>query len=144
MKRTGDFSGLASISAPLLVSAPARSQRRSSRANGGKSGLRHAVRSSLERNSKNIIAAADEMPADKYSYQSTPAQMTFGHMVDAHRRRRIILALLEDFRRACARLRTKLADTDPKDKLVRGAEGLVRLLHAGAGQGGRFEPGRQC
>ena len=40
-----------------------------------------AVRSILERQSKNIIAATDEMPADKYSYQPTPAQITFGHLV---------------------------------------------------------------
>jgi hypothetical protein len=40
-----------------------------------------AVRSSLERQSKNIIAATDEMPADKYGYQPTPAQITFGHLV---------------------------------------------------------------
>jgi uncharacterized damage-inducible protein DinB len=40
-----------------------------------------AVRSSVERQSKNIIAAADEMPADKYSYQPTPAQISFGHLV---------------------------------------------------------------
>lgn len=40
-----------------------------------------AVRGSLERQSKNIIAATDEMPADKYSYQPTPAQITFGHLV---------------------------------------------------------------
>jgi hypothetical protein len=40
-----------------------------------------AVRSSLERQSKNIIAATDEMPAEKYGYQPTPAQITFGHLV---------------------------------------------------------------
>lgn len=40
-----------------------------------------AVRSLLERQSKNIIAATEEMPADKYSYQPTPAQITFGHLV---------------------------------------------------------------
>jgi uncharacterized damage-inducible protein DinB len=40
-----------------------------------------AVRSSLERQSKNIIAATEEMPADKYSYQPTPGQITFGHLV---------------------------------------------------------------
>jgi hypothetical protein len=40
-----------------------------------------AVRSSLERQSKNLIAATDEMPADKYGYQPTPAQITFGHLV---------------------------------------------------------------
>jgi uncharacterized damage-inducible protein DinB len=40
-----------------------------------------AVRSSLERQSKNLIAATEEMPADKYSYQPTPGQITFGHLV---------------------------------------------------------------
>src|SRR5271154_5448483 len=40
-----------------------------------------AVRSSLERQSKNLIAATDEMPADKFSYQPTPAQNSFGHLV---------------------------------------------------------------
>jgi hypothetical protein len=40
-----------------------------------------AVRSSLERQSKNLTAATDEMPADKYGYQPTPAQITFGHLV---------------------------------------------------------------
>ena len=40
-----------------------------------------AVRSSLERQSKNIIAATDEMPSEKYTYQPTPAQITFGHLV---------------------------------------------------------------
>jgi uncharacterized damage-inducible protein DinB len=40
-----------------------------------------AVRSSLERQSRNLIAATDEMPSDKYSYQPTPAQITFGHLV---------------------------------------------------------------
>jgi len=40
-----------------------------------------AVRSSLERQSKYLIAATDEMPADKYGYQPTPAQNSFGHVV---------------------------------------------------------------
>jgi len=30
---------------------------------------------------KNLIAAAVEMPADKYSYKPTPAQMSFGQIV---------------------------------------------------------------
>ena len=40
-----------------------------------------AVRSSVERQSKNLIAATEEMPADKYGYQPTPAQNSFGHVV---------------------------------------------------------------
>jgi len=31
--------------------------------------------------SKNLMAAADEMPADKYSFKPTPAQMSFGDIV---------------------------------------------------------------
>jgi hypothetical protein len=34
-----------------------------------------------ERDSKNMIAAAEEMPADKYSYHPTPDQWTFGKVV---------------------------------------------------------------
>jgi uncharacterized damage-inducible protein DinB len=40
-----------------------------------------AVRGSVERQSKNLIAATEEMPAEKYSYQPTPAQNSFGHLV---------------------------------------------------------------
>jgi uncharacterized damage-inducible protein DinB len=40
-----------------------------------------AVRSSVERQSKNLIAASEQMPADKYGYQPTPAQNSFGHVV---------------------------------------------------------------
>jgi uncharacterized damage-inducible protein DinB len=40
-----------------------------------------AVRSSVERQSKNLIAATEEMPAGKYGYQPTTAQNSFGHLV---------------------------------------------------------------
>jgi len=40
-----------------------------------------ALRAIVARESKEVVAAADEMPADKYSYHPTPAQMTFGHLV---------------------------------------------------------------
>ncbi len=39
------------------------------------------VKHQLERQSKNIVAAAEEMPADKYSYKATEQQMTFGHLM---------------------------------------------------------------
>ena len=39
----------------------------------------NAVRFSVERASKNMVAAADEMPADKYGFHPTPAQMTSGN-----------------------------------------------------------------
>ena len=40
-----------------------------------------AVRSNLDRNSKNILAAVDDMPADKFAYRPTPEQVTFGQLV---------------------------------------------------------------
>lgn len=39
------------------------------------------VREILPRQQKNLLAAVDEMPADKFGYSPTPTQMTFGHMV---------------------------------------------------------------
>lgn len=40
-----------------------------------------AVRAAVSRHAEIIVAAAEEMPADKYTYAPTPQQMTFGHMV---------------------------------------------------------------
>jgi DinB superfamily len=74
------------------------------------------LRQILERSAKNIPAAADEMPADKYSYSPTPDQMTFGHLV---------LHITNFNNLMCSKISgttapeaPKLADTDPKDKLV--------------------------
>jgi hypothetical protein len=39
------------------------------------------VREILPRQEKNLIAAVEEMPADKFGYSPTPAQITFGHLV---------------------------------------------------------------
>lgn len=80
-----------------------------------------AVRSILERSSKNMIGAADEMPADKYSFHPTPEQMTFGHLV-------VHMANSNNF--LCSKISgtpapagDKLSDTDPKDKLVSALKG---------------------
>ncbi|HKS73254.1 MAG TPA: DinB family protein [Terriglobales bacterium] len=35
----------------------------------------------LPRQQKNLIAAAEAMPADKYAFKPTPAQMSFAHLV---------------------------------------------------------------
>jgi uncharacterized damage-inducible protein DinB len=35
----------------------------------------------LPRQQKNLVAAVEEMPADKFSYKPTEQQMTFGHLV---------------------------------------------------------------
>jgi uncharacterized damage-inducible protein DinB len=75
-----------------------------------------AVRSSVERQSKNLIAATEEMPADKYGYQPTPAQNSFGHVV--------MHMAISNFR-LCAMISgveipkmDELKESDGKDKLT--------------------------
>ena len=73
------------------------------------------IRQIFERQQKNLIAAAEEMPADKYSYHPTPPQMSFAKLV-------MHIAESNDF--LCARIadaepqKTELKETDGKDKLV--------------------------
>jgi len=80
-----------------------------------------AVRTLLERASKNLVAAADEMPADKYSFHPTPAQITFGHLV---------VHMAGSNNLLCSKISgmappatMKLVDTDSKDKLVEALKG---------------------
>lgn len=75
-----------------------------------------AVRSIVTRHATLMVAAADEMPTDKYSYRPTPDQMTFGHLV---------MHIAESNESLCSKIsgmeapsHAKLADTDPKDTLV--------------------------
>ena len=73
------------------------------------------VRSMLGGRAKNLTAAAEAMPADKYSYKPTEQQMTFGALVEH-------IANSNNF--LCAKLTNqaepsdKISDKDPKDKLV--------------------------
>ena len=74
------------------------------------------VRQLEERQSKNLIGAADEMPADKYSYHPTPEQMTFAHLV---------IHVVEANYGSCARVageqprEVKLSETDSKEALTK-------------------------
>jgi uncharacterized damage-inducible protein DinB len=70
-----------------------------------------------QRQAKNIVDAAEAMPADKYGFKPTPAQMSFGDVV-AH-----LITEGNDYLCAAASgqavpERGKFAGTDPKDKLV--------------------------
>jgi hypothetical protein len=78
------------------------------------------VRDMLARSSKNLVASAELMPAEKYGYQPTPAQMPFGQLI-AH----IVqtnVALCSGISGTTAPMTPeelkKLAGTDPKDALV--------------------------
>jgi uncharacterized damage-inducible protein DinB len=74
-----------------------------------------SVRAMIGRQAKNLTAAAEEMPADKYGYKPTEQQMTFGTLV-TH--------IIGSNNFLCSKLSSQAApsdkpsDKDPKDKLV--------------------------
>lgn len=75
-----------------------------------------AVREILPRQQKNLIAAVDEMPADKFGYKPTPQQMSFSHLV---------LHITGSNNHLCSALsesavpkQPELKETDGKDKLL--------------------------
>lgn len=73
------------------------------------------VRGMLGGRAKNLTAAVEAMPAEKYSYQPTEGQMTFGALAEH-------IASSNNF--LCAKLSNqpgpsdKISEKDPKDKLV--------------------------
>ncbi|HXQ28191.1 MAG TPA: DinB family protein [Gemmatimonadales bacterium] len=75
-----------------------------------------ALRAATGRAARNLPAAADEMPADKFGFKPTAAQMTFGELV---------LHVAGSNARLCSWISgiqapdlPALAPTDPKDKLL--------------------------
>jgi len=75
-----------------------------------------ALKEILPRQQKNLVAAAEEMPADKYDYKPTPQQMSFAHLV---------IHVTETNNHLCAIISdspepkvAELKETDGKDKLV--------------------------
>jgi DinB superfamily len=75
------------------------------------------VRQFLARDSKNLIASAELMPADKYGYHPTPAQMTFGQLI-AHvvQTNEFLCSAIAGTPKAPP---TTPTATDPKDALVK-------------------------
>lgn len=75
------------------------------------------VKQILPRQEKNLVAAVEEMPADKFAYKPTEQQMTFGHLV---------LHIIGSNNHLCSTIgnlpETKppvpLKESDSKDKLV--------------------------
>ena len=51
------------------------------KAEPSKNPVTDAVREIFARQQKNLMAAVETMPADKFGYSPTPAQMPFGHLV---------------------------------------------------------------
>lgn len=75
------------------------------------------VKEILPRQQKNLVAAVEEMPADKFSYKPTEQQMTFGHLV---------LHIIESNNYLCSKIGempevqapVPLKESDGKEKLV--------------------------
>jgi len=73
------------------------------------------VKAGVGRYSKNMVAAAEAMPADKYSFKPSPEMNSFGHLM---------MHIAQSNNTFCSKISgqaapdVKLAETDPKDKLV--------------------------
>jgi uncharacterized damage-inducible protein DinB len=74
------------------------------------------VKEIVPKQQKNLVAAVEEMPAEKFSYRPTPQQMSFGHLV---------LHMSESNYALCAKAsdmpqpkHDELKDSDGKDKLL--------------------------
>jgi len=74
-----------------------------------------AVKTQLPRFSKNMVAAAEAMPAEKYGFKPTPEMNSFAHLV---------MHIAQSNNGLCSKISgmdapdVKIADTDGKDKLV--------------------------
>jgi hypothetical protein len=76
------------------------------------------VKQQLARFNKTMVAAAEAMPAEKYSFKPTPEMNTFAHLT---------IHIAEGNNSLCSKISgtpvptsEKLTDGDPKDKLVAG------------------------
>jgi hypothetical protein len=75
------------------------------------------VKAQLPRYAKNMVAAADLMPAEKYNFKPTPEMITFGHLIAHIAQSNSVLCSKVS---GVAAPEEKLADSDPKDKLLAG------------------------
>ena len=73
------------------------------------------VKAGVARYQKNMVAAAEAMPAEKYGFKPSPEMNSFGHL---------IMHITQSNNTFCSKISgqaapdVKYAETDPKDKLV--------------------------
>src|SRR6267154_292106 len=73
------------------------------------------VKAQLARFTKNMVAAAEAMPAEKYNFKPTPEMNSFGH---------VVMHIAQSNNMLCSKIsggtapELKITDSDPKDKLV--------------------------
>src|SRR5256885_15538343 len=90
---------VALISSFLFIHRPARAQ------HGTSGPVTTAFRADAERLSRNLVAAADDMPATKYQFKPTPAQMSVAE---------VVLHLAGDSEFGCAALGGAKTPAEPK------------------------------
>src|ERR1039458_2426373 len=114
-ERGGDMK-LVIIASLLLALATAALAQSKAPAQATSDPVVSTVRQMEERQSKNLIGAAEEMPADKYGYRPTPPQMSFAHLV---------MHITESNNSLCARVageqprELKLNESDSKETLTK-------------------------
>jgi uncharacterized damage-inducible protein DinB len=113
------FVCVAAGSAQAQTTAPASSAGNAQSAGPVKNPVTTVLRTILQRQQKNIPAAIDAMPADKFSYRPTPDQMSFAHLV---------MHISESNNAMCAKIADipapqveELKETDSKGKLLAAA-----------------------
>jgi hypothetical protein len=85
------------------------------------------VKEILPHQEKNLVAAVEEMPADRFGYKPTPQQMSFAHLV---------LHMTESNNYLCA----KAGDVpEPKAQELKETDGKDRIVHSEADSSGRPE-----
>jgi uncharacterized damage-inducible protein DinB len=111
-----------------LILATAQAQDNPNRSNP----VADAARVWLQVEGANLIAAAEQMPADKYEFRPTPPQMTFAHLM-AH--------VVESNRMMCSGIagdappkNPGVPDTDSKDKLLAEVKGSFDYCTAALGK----------
>jgi DinB superfamily len=109
-------SARAQSTAPSTSAAPAAAPQTAAPV---KNPVSTVLRTTLSSRQKNILAAIDAMPADKFGYKPTPDQISFGHLVEH---------IAESNNGLCAKVADvpapkvdELKETDPKEKLLAAA-----------------------
>jgi hypothetical protein len=108
-------------------------------AQDNKNPVTSVVKEILPRQQKNLVAAAEEMPTDKFGFKPTPAQMTFGNLV---------LHIIQSNSYLCAKIgevpETKtpgLKGTDGKDRLVAALKASFDFCSTALGKVDDSKPG---
>jgi hypothetical protein len=103
------------VMAGLLISGAACAAQEAAPAGPVANPVTTTVKSQLTRYEKNMVAAADLMPAEKYNFKPTPEMNSFGH---------VVMHIAQSNYFLCSKISgvaasdAKLTDADGKDKLV--------------------------